>query len=237
MFHQIMRRLPIIGNRLPSLSMLREVDQWQHLPAWFRSRSPDYLLDNAIPWITYDAAAYLRAHLQPGIRVFEYGSGASTLFWARYAIQCVSIEHDAEWYALVKTRLQHTDALDYRLVLPDPSPPDQAASLDRADPRNYLTDWIGFEQATFRNYAQQIDSFPDYYFDVVVVDGQARPACLAHSYSKVKVAGMLILDNADVPLYLEQTQHLLADFKRLSFAGIAPIQGIPSRTDIYIRQK
>jgi hypothetical protein len=214
MFHQIMRRLPIIGNRLPSLSMLREVDQWQHLPAWFRSRRPNYLLDNAIPWITYDAAAYLRAHLQPGIRVFEYGSGASTLFWARYAIQCVSIEHDAEWYALVKTRLQHTDALDYRLVLPDPSPPDQAASLDRADPRNYLTDWIGFEQATFRNYAQQIDVFPE-----------------------VKVAGMLILDNADVPLYLEQTQHLLADFKRLSFAGIAPIQGIPSRTDIYIRQK
>jgi predicted O-methyltransferase YrrM len=82
----------------------------------------------------------------------------------------------------------------------------------------------------------QIDAFPDGAFDVVLVDGQARPSCLKHAYTKVKPGGMLILDNADVPEYLAQTRQYLANFEVHHFYGIGPIWGVMWQTDIYIAQ-
>jgi hypothetical protein len=228
-----MRNLPLVGNRLPSLSMLAPADQRKYLYAWFQSRRKDYLLDHAIPWITYDATEFLKANLSKGIRVFEYGSGASTLFWALYQAHCVSIEHDPVWYELLRVRFDPSYDVDLRLVPADP-PAAQIADADIADPENYRTSSIGFEDRTFRNYVSQIDAFPDGYFDVVMVDGQARPSCVAHSYKKVKRNGMLILDNADVPQYLARAAQYLEDFELHGFRGIAPIQGVLSQTNIYI---
>ncbi len=232
MFSRIMRNLPFVGNRLPSLSMLKAADQWRHLPKWFQSRRQNYLLDHAIPWLVFDAAEFLRANLSKDSRVFEYGSGSSTLFWATFDTHCTSIEHDGDWVAVLRTRFKPDFDIDLRLIPADDPP--LALDTDIADPNGYRSDWIGHENKTYRNYAAQIDSFPDGYFDVVLVDGQARPSCIAHSYRKVKSGGMLILDNAEVPHYLAQTQPLLESFELHSFTGIAPVEGVLSRTNIYI---
>jgi hypothetical protein len=67
-----------------------------------------------------------------------------------------------------------------------------------------------------------------------MVDGHARPSCLMHSHRKVKRGGMLILDNADVSVYLAQTATYLEKFERHSFYGIGPINGVMWQTDIYM---
>lgn len=233
MFGKIMRRLPFVHDRLPSLSMLAARDQWKHLGAWFRSRQANYLLDHAIPWITYDAAAYLRANVRRGSRVFEYGSGSSTLFWASCDADCTAVEHDADWYGFVKQRIGANSRIDLRLIAAD-DPPVAQSTNDLADPAAYLSDWVNLAGSTFRNYVTQIDPFPDKSFDIILIDGQARPSCILHSYRKVKPGGMLILDNADVPRYLEQAHKYLTEFECLSFPGIAPIEGVLSQTNIYI---
>lgn len=58
-----------------------------------------------IPWYSYPAIEFLEPRIRPGLRVFEYGSGWSTLWWAQRVAEVFSVEHDAQWSALVQPRL------------------------------------------------------------------------------------------------------------------------------------
>jgi precorrin-6B methylase 2 len=67
---------------------------------WMRSRREGRCVDREgrpIPWITYPAIEFLSRHLRPELEVFEYGCGASTLWWAQRVRRVVAVEHDAEW--------------------------------------------------------------------------------------------------------------------------------------------
>lgn len=67
-----------------------------------------------IPWYTYPALEYL-ASLDFGEQaVLEYGSGNSSLWWARRAQRVLSIEHDAQW--LETTRQQAPANLELKLA-------------------------------------------------------------------------------------------------------------------------
>jgi len=182
--------------------------------------------------LTFDAVDELLKRLPPNPLVFEYGSGGSTLFWLKRGARCTSIEHDAQWYALMRSRLGDSDRLDYRLVPPDPANADD----DPANPRAYRSGDNVFARHMFRNYARQIGAFPNEHFDVVLVDGRARPACLMHAAPKVKRGGVLILDNAEREYYTAKTGEYLHDFTRRKFFGVGPTTRTMWRTDIYERQ-
>lgn len=211
--------------------MFRDPTQYKYIYPWFKSHRNNYLMDHALPWLTFDAINYLKAHVQNGSNVFEYGSGSSTLFWANRNARCISIEHDPTWYDILKQRFKPSDDVDLRLIPPDLQ---RANDLAPDDPRSYRSRAAEFADRTFHEYVAQIDSFPDGYFDVVLVDGRARASCVLHSVSKVKSGGMLILDNADMPRHLARTAHLLDKFTLHRFIGIAPIIGVISQTNIYI---
>ncbi len=233
MLSKFTHHIPFLASRIPSLSMLRTPAQWKYLYPWFKSQKQNFMLDQGIPWFTYDAINFLKAHVNPGSRVFEFGSGSSTLFWLKHNAECVAVEHDPQWYAVLKARLKPSEKIDLRLVPPD-SDAVAKGEHDFANPHEYWSDWSQFSGRTFRTYVQQIDDFADGYFDVVVVDGQARPACILHSYKKVKPGGMLIVDNADVPHYLSRASSYLENFEKYVFYGIGPIYGIMFQTNIYV---
>ncbi len=68
---------------------------------WGRSMIERESLDNCsdpIPWLTYPATRFLRSRLPQGLRVFEYGCGNSTLWWAARCNDLVSCEHDRSWF-------------------------------------------------------------------------------------------------------------------------------------------
>lgn len=67
-----------------------------------------------LPWYTYPAISFLAGRVGPGLDVFEFGSGQSTLWWARRARRVVSVEHDPDWHRAVRSRLP--DNVDYRHV-------------------------------------------------------------------------------------------------------------------------
>jgi hypothetical protein len=208
--------------------------QRRHTLAWARSLAPGYLLDAPSPWITFDAIDAIRRRLREGMRVFEYGSGGSTLYWLRHGAKLCSIEHDAAWYELVRSRVPRGARVDYRLVEADPPAP-AGEPLDPADPSAYASADAVFSGRTFRRYASQIDGFPDGSFDLILVDGRARPACLHHAAPKVRCGGLLVLDNADRAYYLARTGADLAGFEREIHAGVGPLNRAPWRTDVYVR--
>jgi len=211
--------------------MLVSPTQRSYLLRFLRSRAPGYLLAAPSPWLTFGALEFLGRRLRRGMRIFEYGSGGSTLFWVRADASCVSVEHDPAWFADVLRRLPSSATVDYRLVEPEPA----EGSGDPAEPDDYASTSAAFRGRRFRRYAAQIDDFPDGHFDVVLIDGRARPSCIKHAAPKVAAEGLLIVDNTDRAYYVERTSSYLAPFEPRRFEGFGPVNAYRWETTIFIR--
>jgi hypothetical protein len=57
------------------------------------------------PWLTYPLIEYLNGLDFSGKDVFEFGAGASTLYWAERAKNVVSVELDSGWYEALKSKV------------------------------------------------------------------------------------------------------------------------------------
>ncbi|GIV40528.1 MAG: hypothetical protein KatS3mg033_2328 [Thermonema sp.] len=85
---------------------------------WFRSfytkRSED-AAGHPIPWFTYSAYLFLDPRLQAHFRVFEYGSGSSTLYFAQKVAQVYSVEHHPSWAQQMQAKLPPNASVLYCL--------------------------------------------------------------------------------------------------------------------------
>jgi hypothetical protein len=59
----------------------------------------------AIPWFSYPAVEYLEGLDLSGCRLFEYGSGFSTIYWGRRVQRVDAVEDDAEWRDRIQPQL------------------------------------------------------------------------------------------------------------------------------------
>ncbi len=57
----------------------------------------------ANPWITFPCIEFLRTLDLSSARVFEFGSGSSTLFWSKHCLEVCSIEREREWFQKVSS--------------------------------------------------------------------------------------------------------------------------------------
>lgn len=213
--------------------MLQHPTQRKHVFRWRRSLATDYFLRKKQPWLAFDAIDFLASFPLKGKQVFEYGSGGSTLYWCKRGAHVTSVEHDESWYCKVREEHFNAASLDYRLILPQLT---EDENLDYADPDAYASADEAFAKYSFQRYCSQIDEFPDQFFDLVLVDGRARPACIKHAAQKVKVGGILVLDNSDRDYYLQRTAAFLAGYERKTFAGVTPAVTWFSETSIFIRR-
>ena len=74
-------------------------------------------LDLEVPWFSYAAIDFLDEFAEPHMNVFEYGSGGSTLFFARRAKSVLSVEDNRKWYELVSTRIKDEGLVSASLKL------------------------------------------------------------------------------------------------------------------------
>jgi hypothetical protein len=83
----------------------------------FDSKSPVDQDNNPIPWVTYSFIDFIKERLKPHHTVFEFGSGNSTYFYAKYAGMVVAVEHDKEWYdKIVGTKPENAEMIFCELV-------------------------------------------------------------------------------------------------------------------------
>ena len=73
----------------------------------FMSKTPQRSSGEKIPWTTYSFIDFIEPRLRKGLSVFEYGSGASTEFYAKKVGNVTSVEHNGIWYNKVKKRNIH----------------------------------------------------------------------------------------------------------------------------------
>jgi len=170
------------------------------------------------PWIPYAAITFLYSIIRPGWRVFEWGSGNSTYFFAREGMKLISIEHDFDWYREVRA------VLDSRFGSTNPRiqlhyiPMDvENIGCDKSNPDHYYEPPYA---GNFQQYAKAIEQYDQ--FDLIMVDGTSRPSCLVRAADKVRDGGYIILDNSDRKYYLAQSPHLFDKWERYSFFGRGP---------------
>lgn len=56
-----------------------------------------------IPWYTYPAVEFFGQLDARGLRIFEFGCGNSSLFWAHKGAEVFAVEHDRAWFERMST--------------------------------------------------------------------------------------------------------------------------------------
>ena len=212
------------------LSMAAELGRHpQELPyamRWLHSLLPGHSpLFDEVPWITFRAIDWLENYLKPDMSVFEYGAGGSTLYLAKRVRNVVSVEHDEAFYKWVKDILSQRALHNCQLMLHKPEP---CVESDLAF-ASYQEKYRGL---CFESYVKAIDSYPDQSFDLVLVDGRARMACVKRALAKIKPGGALMLDNSARPAYAQATG-LMGGITQLDLAGITPWNIEVSQTSVW----
>lgn len=170
-------------------------------------------LDLALPWFSYAAIDFLEEFLEPQMTVCEYGSGGSTLFFARRVKSVFSIEDNPKWFELVRQRLHHDSLQNVTMEL---------CPFDFKDP-------VGFEHSAY------LHAIPDERFDVIVVDGseewiQVRPQCFKRAENRVKPGGIIVVDDSwRYPQLRKKNQ--ARDHK--IFQSVGPCRPGVTSTDVY----
>jgi hypothetical protein len=187
---------------------------------WVRSLFAIYDFDDLaaldLPWWTFDAVDEVEAFLavRPGARVFEWGAGASTLWLAWRAGEVISVEHDPDWAANVAAR---TEALDHVAVRLAPSSAQGAIGSGKS----------GFAGRYFDAYVAAIRAEPGL-FDLIIIDGRAREACLAEAQARLAEGGVVLFDDCDRARYRGAIEASGLEMRRLG--GLAVCLPLPDAT-------
>ena len=69
---------------------------------------------NPIPWVTYSFIDFISERLNTNMDIFEYGSGNSTLWYAKKVSSVTSVEHDKKWFEKIKNSMPQNVNLNYQ---------------------------------------------------------------------------------------------------------------------------
>lgn len=154
------------------------------------------LIDLELPWITVAAKYRIDSYLEKidNPKIFEFGAGGSSLYFLKKNANLYSVEHDKIWFDQLNKLTKKTTKWTLKFIPPSWSDKNT----------EYSSEFKGYEKANFFDYVHSIDAHDENYFDIILVDGRSRLACLKHSKNKVKIGGLLILDNAERDRYFKE---------------------------------
>lgn len=197
MIHQFYKELVVAKKKgKPAVPLIRFFPKYIFQNRFRRDR-----LELGMPWLTTSAVLYLENSVKPGMRVFEYGSGASTVFFAKKGTKIYSVDHDEMWHEKISNYLKRKNLSTANLILRKPvKNKEQVEITSQKDLR--------FSGYDYSDYVNSILETEINDFDIILIDGRARVQSLEKSLSKLKKGGLLIFDNADREEYLEGLEAL-----------------------------
>jgi predicted O-methyltransferase YrrM len=136
------------------------------------------------PWITPAATNMLNTLLLPTDIGFEFGSGRSTVWYAKRVRRLTSIEENRSWASMVQSELSKQGLTNAEVIYVDCSG-DRSVAADA--------------------YVSAIRSRPDDSLDFVMVDGNFRGHCTVAAIPKLKPGGLLVIDNVERHLPCDST--------------------------------
>jgi Methyltransferase domain len=179
------------------------------------------MVDLDVPWWTYRAVdeveRWLGARPHPA-HVFEYGSGASTVWLARRSASVTSVEHHEGFAGLMGDLLASVDNVTLLVRPPTPAREPTVPSAKE-----------GYAGLDFAAYVDAMDE-TDGEFDLVVVDGRAREHCLERALPRLAPDGLIVFDNTRRRRYRNAIEAAPVMEHRLP--GLTPTLPYPDQTSL-----
>ncbi len=166
------------------------------------------------PWTSQASIKAFEKILDKNMVGFEYGSGLSTMFFSKYLKQLTSVEHNEDWYKIVKTKLKDKQVsnVDYHFIPAQK----EMTNVEYSFYKDFnLTDKDFTIRKEYHNYFSFVSTFPNEYFDFIIVDGRARVECCLNAIPKLKASGLFVLDNSDRERY-KPVFNILANWKNIT---------------------
>ncbi len=135
----------------------------------YQKRYPD------CPWLTKMANIMLDSMLKETDIGLEFGSGRSTIWFARRIAFLTSIEHNISWYNKINEIIKKNNIKNVELI--------------------YFSEQLNNIDDKYNNYIKAIDCFSNNSLDFALIDGIFRSACSLAAISKIRPGGFLIIDN------------------------------------------
>lgn len=175
----------------------------------FKHWTPRYIVDRMnlyvheklnpeTPWLSPSMVNILDTWIKPSDRGLEWGSGRSTIWFARRVSHLISIEHDKKWATHVQTLLN-------------------CRGLASRVSYYFFKDGCGDNPDS--EYVKIIDSIEDESLDFCLIDGNLREHCALASLSKMKAGGIIIVD--DVERYIPRESKTRSPNARGILSGYA----------------
>lgn len=174
--------------------------QYKRSIGWKKSFIEGFSQDDEgfeLPWMTYDAIDFFSSILNKNHEIFEFGCGASTLFFARKVKKVTSLETNEMWKKIISEKLQNASLSNVEITL--------------------MQD--GIDNNSYENYTKNFQKK----FDFIIIDSIKRFNCAINSIDSLKSGGFLVLDDSQRKHYDKIFAFLEKEgFKRQDFPGISP---------------
>ena len=167
------------------------------------------------PFYTPGAVRYISKYLNPEMKLFEWGAGISSVWYARRIGEYIAVEHNEQWFNRVQISLRNKGLSSAKLLF--------APEKQTGRKYGWQNEWRYYDQINecpqnteLKDYIFSIDAYPDAYFDVIVIDGRERIPCLLHARDKLNQHGILIFDDSARPRY-NKCFTILKDWEFIQF--------------------
>lgn len=154
---------------------------------------------SALPWMSYPAIEFLKNNLTKNHEIFEFGCGASTLFFAKRVKKITGLETNQQWLTITQGLLsdQEKEKIEFHLM-PD-----------------------GLQNNAYENFAKNCGKK----FDFIIIDSLKRFESAKNSITALKPNGTIILDDSERLNYKKIFDFFAQNnFQKQDFFGIAPAQ-------------
>jgi precorrin-6B methylase 2 len=189
-------------KKMPDPKKLMKEQFEKNKNGWKKSFLTGFCQDencNYLPWMTYGIIDFLKKNLTKNHEIFEFGCGASTLFFAGQVKKVISLETNPRWFKILQNMLAKKG---YRNV-----------------EMNLMAD--GLENKLYENFIKNFEQK----FDFVIIDALKRFECAKNSVDALKADGIIILDDSDRKNYQKIFDFFAQKgLKKQDFRGIAPGQ-------------
>lgn len=158
---------------------------------------------NALPLYTYPSIEYLNSLDFNNKKIFEFGSGQSTIYWLEKGAQVTSVENNNEWEEKLKPQLKKFSNHQYLIKTK----------------QEYIDSILEFPDQNFDI--------------IIIDGAENRNLCAQNSIKKIKEDGIIILDNSDwypnTAAFLKEK----LNFIQIDFYGFRPSKHNTAVTSIF----
>jgi len=195
--------------------------------SWINSSKTGFSVDdnfNAIPWYSFEAIEFLKIHLKPEHKVFEFGSGSSTLFYQNNCSNVIAVESNKTWFEIICEKISGKINSENNHFL---SPNSEIFLLENA-----------IDNPEYEFFAKNYSIQNNIKFDFIIIDSLKRHLCTINSIDSLADNGFIILDDSERSNYQKTINFLEQNnFIHIVFSGIAPAQLKIKNTSFFQKKK